>query len=428
MKLLSSLVLILSWSALLFAQGETPSLESAALTRARAANDLGVKEYGKKSYAKALRSFEAAVKEGRAGKANEKVLETYVENLFVAHLALVKNHLDAREWTRAENRLRVMVALRSKPDARVALWTGILWYRRGFPAAAADHLLTALRRDAKNATAHFFLGRIHYDREELERAIEAWERAATLDPDLSESIKGWVAKAKRELAVESRMQTQRSTHFVCKFADEQGRGVANTVLDWLEDIYVQVGQRYQVYPDRNLTVILYADREFRAATATHAWVGGLFDGKVRLPIKNFSRRKNTIRDTLAHEYTHFAIRRITPACPAWLNEGLAQLAESGNARRDDRDLARRAAQGTLIDFKKLDRSFVELKNQSQVPLAYAQSRSFCDWLVRTYTTRDVESLLRRLEKKKGYDAAFRAVYRQPLKDAVAAWKRSLSPR
>lgn len=407
-------------------EAPAPAVQSES-ARAREANDAGVKAYEKKRYAEAIRSFESALAIGTKAKAAEKVLATYRENLFVAHLGLVKAEVDTRSWEKGLTRLSALDKIKAK-DARIALWRGILWYRRGFAAAAADHLLTALRRDPKLATAQFFLGRIHYDREELESAIEAWEIAQELDPELKSSLKSWITKARRELAVEASMQTQRSTHFVCKFADQQGRQVANEILDILEDIYLQVGQRYQVYPDRTLTVILYADREFRAATGTHAWVAGLFDGKVRLPVKNFARRRAVIRDTLAHEYTHFAVRTLTSACPAWLNEGLAQLAESGDPRRDDRDLAIRAQRNKLIDFQKLDRSFVKLENQSLVPLAYSQSRSFCAWLLRTSSIRDAEALLRRLKKPADFPEAFRSSYRRSLAEAVTEWKLSLPTR
>ncbi|MEZ6197656.1 MAG: hypothetical protein R3F20_18330 [Planctomycetota bacterium] len=393
-------------------------------------NDEGVAAFKAGRHADAITAFEAAITAGEKEEASARTLATFRKNLLTAHLAIVRRDLDARDWDAVERRLDLAARLVEKTDSSVATWRGVMWYERGFPAAAVDHLLEALRRDEKDATAQFFMGRVRYDREELESAIEAWTRAAELDADRREAIESWIEKARRELAVEASMQTLRSTHFVCKYADEHGREVADTVLKWLEDIYVEVGGRLQVHPDRVLTIVLYADREFSAATGAHAWVAGLFDGKVRLPVKNFARRGPAIKDTLAHEYTHYAIRNVTDHCPAWLNEGLAQLAEGdgGVDARSQAGLGKLAAAGGLLDFAGLEISFVRLADQRQVPLAYRQSKSFVHHLVSKHGMRAIEALLRRLDGRRPFADCFREALRRTFEEERSAWIAALPDR
>ena len=60
-------------------------------------------------------------------------------------------------------------------------------------------------------------------------------------------------------------------------------------------------------------------------TGAEEWVGGLYDGAIRVPVRNFTASEGEIRKKLFHEYTHVAVRSVTNRCPTWLNEGLGSL-------------------------------------------------------------------------------------------------------
>ena len=70
------------------------------------------------------------------------------------------------------------------------------------------------------------------------------------------------------------------------------------------------------------------------------WSGGLFDGRIRLPIRGGLADRREFERVLTHEYVHALVHSVAAGgVPAWLNEGLAAAARAG------RDGARRA--GTL---------------------------------------------------------------------------------
>jgi hypothetical protein len=60
----------------------------------------------------------------------------------------------------------------------------------------------------------------------------------------------------------------------------------------------------------------------------HAWVTGLFDGKIRLPAGGALPARRELERILAHEYAHAVVHDLTRGrAPRWLHEGLAQALE-----------------------------------------------------------------------------------------------------
>jgi len=74
---------------------------------------------------------------------------------------------------------------------------------------------------------------------------------------------------------------------------------------------------------------------------------------------------------LAHEFTHALLARLGSGIPAWLHEGMAQLAE-GRDPREAIDHLRRAG-GRLLPLSGLTASFTRLGNADRAARAYAQS-------------------------------------------------------
>jgi hypothetical protein len=86
---------------------------------------------------------------------------------------------------------------------------------------------------------------------------------------------------------------------------------------------------------RQIRVVIYPSGEsYTNASGAPAWSGAVFDGNLRIPISpgNLADDRALLRVT-THELTHFVIGEITWAtCPAWLNEGLAQLEEGADMK------------------------------------------------------------------------------------------------
>jgi hypothetical protein len=127
-------------------------------------------------------------------------------------------------------------------------------------------------------------------------------------------------------------------------------------------------------------VVLYTEQQFRDVTRSPSWSGGVFDGRIRVPIRGALENPQGFERVLCHEFTHALVFSIARrGVPQWLNEGLAVLFEPGNGSALSAAVAARASaaeretsEPPLIPLARLERTFEGL-SVGQAKLAYAQS-------------------------------------------------------
>jgi len=139
-------------------------------------------------------------------------------------------------------------------------------------------------------------------------------------------------------------------------------------------------------------IFIYANVEDLHSTLTpdsEPWIVGHADpvqGVVRVVIAPGPEQGITMEQRLPHELMHIMLYRRVSAgyynLPAWLREGTATLAEIYLNADYDRVLADAAANNHLIPVKDLCDSFPT--DTGQAFLAYAESRSFTNFLHETY--------------------------------------------
>jgi len=75
----------------------------------------------------------------------------------------------------------------AQPDAALLYYRGLAEYRTGKQADAERSFNVAVKADPKNAASHFYLGRIAYERNGTDAAIQALNRATQSDPRFAEA-------------------------------------------------------------------------------------------------------------------------------------------------------------------------------------------------------------------------------------------------
>ena len=199
---------------------------------------------------------------------------------------------------------------------------------RGRADEARLHLTRALREQPSLTAASLLLGEILYRAADLSGAIGVYEQAlarAPGDTRLTARLEAW----QREAAVHDTFSTRIATHFNILFEGPADQPMAARVSEMLEAIYWQVGGAIGAYPKDILTVVLYSKEQFRDVTQSPSWAGGLYDGRIRVPVAGRVDEK-ALRRVLAHEFTHAVVYSLAPrGVPQWLNEGLAILMERG---------------------------------------------------------------------------------------------------
>ncbi len=369
---------------------------------------------------------------GEYAKALEQLRKTFSlfpydesarKNLTAAYATVGKRQLERMEFDEAAENFEN--ARNLAPDNQeYGMLRGIALYLGKHYDAATVELEQSRRNGGDNFPLLFFLGRVYYDTGDLPRAVEMWEMALSIEPD-NRTLRDLTAKARREIPVESGMEKGHSSMFEISYDGGTRADLANAVLDALETAYNRVGYDLSYYPASHVPVILYTKKDYRNVTAGPDWSGGLYDGKVRLPIGGTSEITPPLRAILSHEYTHVVVGELTKGnCPVWLNEGLAEVEGRKDFAPPLTRLADAAKTGVLFPFSSLEKSLKSL-NADDAGLAYQQSYSMAEFMITAYGWHKVREILVNLGTGMGTETAVKRAftdYGLDFKAIVEEWR------
>lgn len=349
--------------------------------------------------------------------------DVIVKNLAVARNNRGLDHLSQGRTWKAIQDFEAAIRLRDdEPLFRVHL--GYAWLKARDYGRAQVALVEARRRHPEFPKVYDFLGFLYYAQDDLERAIEAYETRVELEP--SEWAGRQLDRARREFAVSSDYVDRTSNDFTLKFLGSGNNyAVADAVLQLLEDARATVCADLGHFPSARTTVLLYDDDSFKRATGAHDWVGGLYDGKIRLPLRDFGRQKRQLAATARHEYTHRVMADLAPNCPTWVNEGIAEWFEDAGASSHDA-IRTLVAQGkTIPSFADMPTSFADQADAGRVRIQYAASQSFLGFLRDRYGLGALRQFVMGLGRGQEVDEAMRKNFGYPLADLEALWRREI---
>jgi tetratricopeptide (TPR) repeat protein len=297
----------------------------------------------------------------------------------------------------------------------IAFGMAAAYHRLKKPAEALLMARQAVVEQPDNAQAWKLLGVLRHDQDDPKGAVEAWEKAQAIhaDPQVAE----WIGVTRPDVEVNEHYLMGRTRHFIVRFEGPGDAYMANRILDILEDAYSSVGLALGQYPDQTVEAILYTREQFFDVTQTPSWAGGIFDGKVRLPVAGTEPDPEDLRRIVTHEYTHAALTLATlPAVlPTWFQEGVAMNLEGGERMPWAR--ARAARRATPVPLEALTGSFLGL-GQSDAEGAYAESYLVVHSLLDRFGPFPLADLVARL-RKTPFDQAFRAVYGEAPEQTLA---------
>ena len=352
--------------------------------------------------------------------------------------------------------LAVFVAApaRAQIDPKTALLERAAWdaLAAGQPHAAADEFRQAIASDPKNPRLYLGAGTAAYLERRDADAKEAVDRALALDPrmtrarallgqvlhrsgDLLGSIRTYetltaeapddkealatLERWRREAELRDRMQQAIGQHFTVSFEGPEEATLASKAIDSLERAYWRIGDTLGgTYPSDPIAVVLYTGEQFTDITRSPSWAAGAFDGTIRVPMRGALDNEKELDRVLAHEFTHALIRSLAPrGVPAWLNEGLASVLESGDLRWAEQQLRQAHAR---VSLGTLQASFGRLSGD-QAQIAYATSAMAVRRLVEEAGGFAIANLLRDL----GDGADFNAAFAHRIQRTFAAFQASL---
>jgi tetratricopeptide (TPR) repeat protein len=297
-------------------------------------------------------------------------------------------------------------ALEFAPDrGGLHAWYAMLLLESGQRAEAVAQSERAAQLEPGSADVQRILGLTYYDAGRLPEAVAAWERSLQLGPN--ESVQQYLAKAKREVAVEQKFTETASGHFVLRYeGGKPAETLTNDLLRTLERQYDNLSSDLGITPSASITVILYSNQQFSDVTQAPAWASALNDGKLRIPIGDVSTITPQVEAVLRHELTHSFVHAGVHHCPVWLDEGLAQLEEPKSVDGMAAQLGSQLLAPDAAALHELEGPFTVL-SPTQAQMAYAKSLAATEYLRSRYGMEGLRQILKLMADGKPIEAALR---------------------
>ncbi len=227
------------------------------------------------------------------------------------------------------------------------------------------------------------------------------------------------------LGVLSSFQKYESPHFIIHLDEKQDGILVDYLRDNLERTHRVMAERYGFQPKEKVRVEVFPDTKAFYLCSTLSARDIEVAGAVGLAQFNklliLSPRALVYgyrwMDSLSHEYLHYLIIKV-PAnkAPIWFHEGLAKYEETkwrgGPSYLNPVSqtlLAQALARGKLIEWERMENSFIKLETPEEVQLAYAQAASVIDFILSQGGDRGLGEIMRRMAGGNSPEAAREAI-------------------
>lgn len=289
-------------------------------------------------------------------------------------------------------------------------------------AATARLYLRLAEQRATSAPPEVFgvLGDVYERLHRLDDAAAAWEEFARFggqDP----AVLARLRRARDELAVARGQRSRDAPPFRIYADPDVEEDAVSSAAERLMASYASQSAFFATALPEPQIAVLYAGRAYFSLAAVPDWVGGAYDGKIRVSVPRGAADAGEI---LSHELAHAFIRKTSDdRAPAWLHEGLAQWLEGrrmpGSALAET---LRAAAPASTLAA--LEARFTARRTRAEARVAYAQALSLVEHLVRVRGEGAVACLVGRLSASASFDEALRAETGFGEEELLREWKRA----
>lgn len=295
-------------------------------------------------------------------------------------------------------------------EERYRTYAGMAFFRMKEYDSAIEMLERAVTSDPSDFLAHKFLALAWYLSDRLEESLEHAQVGLALRPD--GELEALLAKLEREKPVQDEYVDAEIPYFRILFDGREQRETKRLVIRLLKDAYAEIGKKLDLFPADPVTVILYSERDFAVATGAPFWVGGLYDGKIRIPVRGAIGRETALKRILFHEYTHALVYSITPVSPRWVQEGLAEYCSGSRLPRI----------GQIIPLERLENASAWWNGESAF-LVYGESHAAVAALIDRFGLDRLKQFLLALGRDETLPEAFQGAFYMPYGRFLAQWGR-----
>lgn len=235
-----------------------------------------------------------------------------------------------------------------------------------------------------------------------------------------------------------------SQHFVL-FLKGRDKILKDLALKNLEKIYETYTEKFKVKLQDKIRVEIYNRKEEFCNASTlfedivnKTGVVGIckFNRIMILSPENLPYGYRWI-DTLAHEFIHFLLNRITDfKYPLYLHEGTARYFDtlyrssislcftSGNLR----ELLEAKKNNRLIPFESFSGSLVYLESAKQIEIAFVELASFIDYLINNFTEQKFIDFVNNYSSSKDEKILYKKIFNKEYKELLDAWMKNIEEK
>ncbi|HRK61155.1 MAG TPA: peptidase MA family metallohydrolase [Candidatus Omnitrophota bacterium] len=286
----------------------------------------------------------------------------------------------------------------------------------------------ALKCDIKSPVAHELSGDIYYLKQNLVKANEHYREAFKLEP--VSRLKDKLEKLTRETEVEKSFDTVEEEHFLIKYSGNQNEYEGFELKTMLRDTYREIAKELAHYLNHKTTVLFYDADKFHAAGNLAHWIGGLYDGKVRLPVHPRGFGEKQLRAVARHELTHVFLDDLgKKKTPIWLHEGFAVYQQNKIEPLPVASLRVLKDESNLIPLHSLFNPtvFESHKNDEQwMGLFYMQSYDVVDYIIGRYGVFYLKQMAIKFSEEKNAEQVISETLKISIEKLEKEWKASLA--
>jgi len=302
----------------------------------------------------------------------------------------------------------------------------LAYVRRGDLEFAEFYLDAAIRTshpDPADARVFLELGALYAERNRTSEALRAWEEALRLGGD-DPAIRARMAKLRRDWAYGHGQQYLEGSGFEVFYDPGVTVEAVESTLTFLDERRADLTAFFGSPLASSPVVIVYQGRRYFTWMDTPDWVGGVYDGRIHVPLPPDGSTSESYRGLLSHELAHAFITEISRGrAPGWLQEGVAQYVEGRRISADE--AAKSLAIIPLDSLAELSSSFSQREDRERARAAYRLALFCVEELVRAHGSGAASCLLRNLGEGMPLEGAVRAETGHGVADLESEWRDTL---
>jgi hypothetical protein len=232
--------------------------------------------------------------------------------------------------------------------------------------------------------------------DDTKQALEYWRESLELasNPDLENLIK----RVEKERSSDQSSDKLYGMRVVLRYDSATvPTDTARAMVGVVDSTFARVSQQLGCSAEEKIVTIIQSRDAYKKATDAAEWSGGVYDGRIHVPVMNGQQMDARQEQVLAHETTHACLAMLGE-WPSWLHEGMAQrLSGETLAPQSRAELEQLAKAGQLPKLESLRQGWSGLDAQ-HARLAYSLALEAVDALYENFGSDGVRNLMRNPER------------------------------